>query len=307
MTDSENDSDPVEDTLLPSPERDIQPRKETRVKRILPLALAVLLFALFLYAYGPCNLRRNGCVKPMSFFQVLAFPTKENVMAFLTGNTVKRPRPTYPSSIGEKFHKDGRPRDNPGNTVICHVKSNSEEYGTLKGIQEDLKKQSFSYAFSYLPPHSFHMTVADGLIASSRKQQAWSSYVPENATMKEATDIFMGRLEGFKAFRTIRVRPVTVMGGISVKIEGVDKENDWKLWQARNALLARLGIKSGEYGFHISLAYQTRWLNMSMANAVYRHSQKFNSMLSKMEIELGPPEFCEFQTMHNFEIVKLLG
>jgi hypothetical protein len=104
-----------------------------------------------------------------------------------------------------------------------------------------------------------------------------------------------------------RVRPVGVRhnAGIGVLVDGADDTNERLLRDTRRQLSEALGYQPANfagYRFHITLAYLLHWLNEDLAQRVGEEVEAaFQGLAGTVpEIELGPPEFCNFDTMHEF-------
>ena len=84
------------------------------------------------------------------------------------------------------------------------------------------------------------------------------------------------------------------------------------LREARHQLQDLTGLYRNDidtYEFHISLGYLKQWYNDDEAAAAIAEADSlFYSHLSAYrDLEFGPIEFCKFQNMHYFEIIRVLG
>ena len=91
-------------------------------------------------------------------------------------------------NIGRKFNPDGSVRFFPGNTVISKLHEDSEIYPLISRISRSFREvQGRKYA--YLPEHSFHMTVIQGVCDEDRKAELWSRHLSLETPLEE-TDVF---------------------------------------------------------------------------------------------------------------------
>ena len=65
-----------------------------------------------------------------------------------------------PFAVGRKFDASGQPLECRGNTLLCHVDETSDGFRALSAAQNALKTCAYAQAFSFLPPRSFHITLA---------------------------------------------------------------------------------------------------------------------------------------------------
>lgn len=87
-------------------------------------------------------------------------------------------------NIGRKFNPDGSVRFFPGNTVISKLHEDSEIYPLISRISRSFREvQGSKYAF--LPEHSFHMTVIQGVCDEDRKAELWSRHLSLETPLEE--------------------------------------------------------------------------------------------------------------------------
>ncbi len=231
----------------------------------------------------------------------------------LTGRLSDRVRPPgieLPTA-GGKFTPDGAVQTWPGNTFICHVDRASTAYAALLELQEEVKKSVFNRFFTFLPPPSFHMTVYQGLAPGMTAGSGWPEDLPEELSRDEITSHLLGRLTSQALPTSYKVKVEGLFCGYSLTMIGADEAAETALRQARTALRDATGIQFSDfhdYVFHITLAYLIDWLSETAARELVAFSteleHRFKSAIGI--IELGPIEFCNFDSMHHFEPVKLL-
>jgi len=216
-----------------------------------------------------------------------------------------------PDAIGKKFAADGTVLTDPGCTTICHVDPSSPAFAALTRAQEALKAGPFAKDFAFLPPASFHMTIFDAFIESGRSRERVPAHLPEEATVNEIIEDASARVEDLVIAQEFQARPVGIFGGFSVSMTGKNAAAEQLLRKTRDQLSDTLKIRKSDhdaYRFHITLAYNLRWFQpyealqiIALSDQVGRH------LVEEIEfIDLGPVEFCSFETMHHFEPLKLL-
>ena len=235
-------------------------------------------------------------------------------IAHLTGGLSDRVRPPgieLPNA-GGKFTPDGAVQTWPGNTFICHVDRRSAAYEAILELQEEVKKSVFNRFFTFLPPPSFHMTVYQGLAPGMTAGSGWPEDLPEDLSRDEATALLLDRLQPLTLPTSYRVKVDGLFCGYSLTMVGADETDETALREARAALRDATGIEFSdfdEYVFHITLAYLVDWLSETTARELVAFGGELESRfkIAIGIIELGPIEFCNFDTMHHFEPVKRLG
>lgn len=236
-------------------------------------------------------------------------PKRPDPIAFLTGRLSDTPVPNsvLPIGPGAKFAPDGQVLPWPGNTFICHIDPDSAQHHALCQIQDALKASSFTRHFSYLPASSFHMTVFQGISNGTD----WPAGIPPEATLDEATDQLIQRLDGITLPRAVTARAHGVYGGFGLTLSGASPADEASLRDTRARLREATGIQPDDftgYTFHITLAYLLHWLDEAEAREVVAVSDalfaQYGAPLDK--IQLGAPEFCRFENMHHFQPILQL-
>ena len=230
-------------------------------------------------------------------------PKRPDPIKFLTGRLSDRPVPNsvLPIGPGAKFAPDGRVLPWPGNTFICHIDPDSPQHRALCQMQTALMASNFAGYFTYLPASSFHMTVFQGISNGTD----WPAGIPPEATLDEATDQLIQRLDGITLPRSVTVRAQGLYGGFGLTLSGASPADEAKLRDTRTRLRDATGIQPDDfdsYIFHITLSYLLRWLDEAQAAEVVALSEalftEFGAPLG--QIKLGAPEFCRFENMHHF-------
>ena len=126
------------------------------------------------------------------------------------------------------------------------------------------------------------------------------------------SDILLTRLDDIPLPQSHCIRPVDIFAGHSVTVVGADSAHEALLRQTRKQLRTATGIHPAAfetYTFHITLAYLARWLSDSEAESVITLSESLARHLQQdaPTIELGSLEFCNFDDMHHFDVLRKLG
>ena len=215
-----------------------------------------------------------------------------------------------PDHVGRRVLVDGTFSAEDGNTIIRHVTKGSRSMAVLTDIQEALATCAFGHDFAYLPTDSFHMTVFEGVIDSGREDNHWPEGIDFSAPIEVVTQIYLERFKSFAnpgPFR-MRVRDVTPNGLV---MEGAPSDDEKKAREWRNCLSDLLGYTKpnhDNYVFHVTLAYQLKWLPPE-APALYLDLLERLLQVITAEtpiLELNPTAFCKFKTITNFEELKVL-
>ena len=239
-------------------------------------------------------------------------PKRSDILSLLTGQKVGGDYPPAISAPGQggKFTPEGDLLTFPGNTFICHVDRKTAFFEALCTMQDRLTEMPLADHFSFLPKASFHMTVFCGVSGDPLGQDGWSDKLPEpeGTDLATATSRFITDLEKEKGEPGFRVKPTGLVLPATIEMTGANATEEGKL-RATRALLEKVtGIKRGDvesYGFHVSMAYPIRWLSPEQAEEVMKFAEsQFQELLSGFEaVDLGPVEFCLFQTMHRYDTI----
>jgi len=232
---------------------------------------------------------------------------------YLTGRTRALPYPPGVSAPGGggKFATDGRVQPWPGNTFICHLRKGSAAYETLLHVQERIRMSPFSGFFAFLPPPSFHMTLFQGVSPGNRPGQGWPDDIAEGTPLTDVTARLDQRIADAVVPETFRLTVDGLFALQSVRMSGADPSEVDALRQARTALRQATRITFPDfdrYTFHITLAYQIHWVSADVARQMIELSDALGAECQQHlgQVELGPIEFCSFETMHHFEVRRRL-
>lgn len=241
-------------------------------------------------------------------------PDRATRLAELTGLRSGTPHPMSITAIGGggKFAPDGTALPFPGNTFLCHVDPTSSAFEALGAMQDRLRALPTAASFAFLPKPSFHMTVFGGVCGTPLGWDGWPTDLPPGTPLPEVTTSFVDRLRGRIGATGMRVRAERCDLGTSIRVVGRDPASDGELRRLRDALRDATGLHREDhhaYAFHVTLAYQTRWLDAAVASdyleALDAAFEEARTALGS--IELGPVEVCEFDTMEAFRPVALFG
>ncbi|MBN2628911.1 MAG: DUF1868 domain-containing protein [Rhodobacteraceae bacterium] len=216
-----------------------------------------------------------------------------------------------PVAVGQKFDPAGGVLRFAGNTFLCHIDPESPAHAALTEASLALQQGPLAQAFTFLPPSSFHMTVFEGVCDAHRSGDRWPEGLGPDTPLDQVTDAFSAATARLALPQTHAIRPTGIFAGFSVAVSGADAGAEASLRQTRQALRAATGIRRADfdsYDFHITLGYLLHWLTPDQAEAVLDLSQTvFARLLSRAPvIPLGPVEFCRFDDMHAFRLIRHL-
>jgi hypothetical protein len=241
-------------------------------------------------------------------------PSRPNEIEHLTGRLSNLARPPGISLLngGGKFTPDGAVQQWPGNTFICHIDRRSHAFEAIRALQEEVKMSVFNRFFTFLPPPSFHMTVYQGLSPDTKPGSGWPADIPEGLPREEVNALLLERLNRVALPASYKIKVDGLFAGYSLTVSGADEGQERALRQTRIALRHATGISFKDfdsYVFHITMAYLIDWLSEGTAKELADYSSEIGrQFLSGIaSIALGPVEFCNFDTMHNFEVVATLA
>lgn len=215
-----------------------------------------------------------------------------------------------PDHVGRRVLVDGTFTPELGNTIIRHVTKNSRSMAVLTDLQEALATCAFGHHFAYLPTESFHMTVFEGVIDSGREENYWPKGVDFSADIETITAMYLERAETFlnPGPFTMRVRDVTPNGLI---MDGATREDEMKAREWRDHLANLHGYRKPNhesYMFHVTMAYQIRWLPPEATEVYIDLLQRLRHVIMAEApiLELDMPALCQFRSITSFEELKVL-
>ncbi|WP_349294763.1 DUF1868 domain-containing protein (plasmid) [Thioclava sp. 'Guangxiensis'] len=234
-------------------------------------------------------------------------PQRPDPIAHLTGRLSGGPRPSgiaLPGGLG-KFTPDGAVQPFPGNTFLCHIDPATEQWNALREVMEQIKMSPFARFFTFLPSSSLHMTIFQGVTSANPMPEG----LPKGATRAEASALMLDRCADLALPARHRVKVQDLFAAHSFTMIGADPDQEASLRGVRQALRRATGIAPpdfDDYVFHVSLAYLIDWLSESAAREVVAFSTELNTRLVSQiaPIDLGPVEFCHFETMHHFTPIR---
>lgn len=240
-------------------------------------------------------------------------PMRPDAIDYLTGRLSSDPRPGGISlpGAGGKFLSDGSVQHWPGNTFICHIDCRSSAFEAIRALQEEIKRSPFNRFFTFLPPSSFHMTVFQGVSPASAPGRGWPDGLDWPLARDAASAEILQRIDTVALPNRSTIRLVDVFAAHSLTVTGATAQDEEDLRAARQTLRDATRIAQADfddYVFHISLAYLIDWVSEPLARDIAAFSAELTAELAARlgDITLGPVEFCEFDTMHHFEPLKLL-
>ena len=241
-------------------------------------------------------------------------PIRPDQVEYLTGRHSGRLRPSGIALLGEggKFTPDGAVQRWPGNTFVCHVDPRSRAHMLMRELQEEIRKSAFGRFFTFLPAPSFHMTVLQGCSPDTRPGHELPKDPYDGLGRDDVTRAMLARLEGCSLPKGFRIKVRNLFAGHSLTVSGANPAEENAIRQARRELSDRTGLRFADfetYILHITLSYLLEWLSDSTARELAEFSIEAGDRLAAKigDIDLGPVEFCNFETMHHFEPVRILA
>lgn len=230
----------------------------------------------------------------------------------LTAPAEGAPNPT----LGVKFARDGSPLPFRGNTVICHIPETAPEVPAFAELARRLRDLPWGGRFAFLPAASYHMTVFEGVTDAERTPERWPEGVSPDAPLEDITRRFIDRLRGLAVPQRFAMRPIGLVpmgtGGTVVGLEPAGEDTARQIRGLREAFALILGLRKPNhdaYRFHITLSYLLDWLSPAEAEQHLAAHEHFAKALIETHpvLQLGPPEFCVFETLHRFLPVLRFG
>lgn len=213
----------------------------------------------------------------------------------------------WSKNVGNKFNKDGSPKEFLGNTIICHIPKDSPTYLFLLKIVMLLKKQPWGKKFSFLPPSSLHMTVFEGVRDDRRRLPFWTTKLPLDAPLEQIDHLLMNlwpTLPKPKSFK-MRWKYLEIDDTIGINLKPISKDIEQEMRYYRDLLSEQTGIRTrnhNHYGFHITIAYLIQRLTLKELLQSILWGISLNSKFKKEFgiLQLGSPELCFYADLFNF-------
>lgn len=209
---------------------------------------------------------------------------------------------------GEKFGSDGQVLPFPGNSIVCHLDTDSVQHRLLCELQGVARQENFAPAFAELPPSSFHMTVLDLVCDKVREPYAWIKGLSLDAPFELVDREIVHRVSGQPFPKKLRMRFVDFgpyRTTIHIRLEPADDETMEVLSCFRDALSEASGVRHpnhDSYQFHVSLAYLLCSLTKEQERALFQFQDRWSYRLSEGFdiLELRAPELVFFENMFFF-------
>lgn len=211
----------------------------------------------------------------------------------------------FGSSIGTKLSEQGTFRCFAGNTIVSSL-VDSPIFPALVHLQQRLLADGRAPYLAPLPPPSFHMTLFEGLCDQNREEGRWSSHVPLDATIEEATALLKDRWTQLPSLEAavMRLDSLGINTAVSVGLLP-STQDDWeRLQEYRRCASQLLGIalpSRDTYRFHVGLAYGMMPAEGDDALFTRFRCEIDTELRSKnMQFVLPTPKFCSFVDMTEF-------
>lgn len=222
-----------------------------------------------------------------------------------------------PLFLNRRFDAAGSALRCAGNTVVTHV-TNAALNAAIEGLAHRLSTGPAGDSFAWLPASSYHMTVFNGLLYDERDALHWPATLPADASEDEADHFMQARIAAVPAPPRPFCMKLTGFSGVKSHALGLslaaqDREEDRRLrtWRDQLATATDLTQRPGHalYRFHITLAYMINWPNEGLAAAFDLELEDGLATLAQAfpVLELGPAQFCTFDDMTHFEVVRELA
>ncbi|ARE39026.1 hypothetical protein RGUI_0885 [Rhodovulum sp. P5] len=234
---------------------------------------------------------------------------RDAALTYLTGGMAEGA--VRPRHLGEKFTPDGAPLPFPGNTTLCHLDPQSAAHAAVTHAQAQLRSGPLADSFAFLPPASFHMTVFEGVNDAHRVPERWPADLSLGTPLGDVTQHFETALAACDLPQRFTISPLELFAGFAISVTGATAPDLRTMRAARDRMSAALHLRRPDhdrYRFHITLAYPLRWFNADEASAIVDLCEEIFAGLAPAmgTVPLGPIAFCQFETMHRFDPLRLL-
>ncbi|GHB43708.1 hypothetical protein GCM10007094_36410 [Pseudovibrio japonicus] len=178
-------------------------------------------------------------------------------------------------------------------------------------MQRGLKELPQASHFTFLPEPSFHMTQFCGVSGSPLGSDGWPKEFERGTGLREITECYLRRFKMLQLPQRVSVKPVGPDSPNRIRMEPASEKDARALQQIRDSLQDLTGIYRADissYRFHVTLSYQTKWLETAAAEAYWdAATDLYDTYLDSVrQVDFGPLEFCEFDTMHHFPALALI-
>ncbi|MEO1701173.1 MAG: DUF1868 domain-containing protein [Pseudomonadota bacterium] len=212
--------------------------------------------------------------------------------------------------VGTRYDSAGSFLTERGNTIVRHVVPGSATEQAMIELRSQMQAGPLGPLLALTDVESYHMTLFNGAIETSRTPDTWPVDVPLDADVNDTTVLIQERLATFEGPASFAMRPVEVTP-FGLTLTGATDVDEATARAWRDSLPAHFGYRSTDheaYIFHTTVAYLKDWLPDEVlleAKAFYaRLTDMFLARVSMMD--LGPPCFCTFEDMNWFEPLIVL-
>ncbi len=221
-------------------------------------------------------------------------------------NEAPRTRRESGVCVGTKFLPNGQPRSYPGNTIISLIAHDSEEADTLRACVETVAP-AIGQFFSFLPSASWHMTVIELLCDEVRATEFWSRFLPLDAPLQLADEVFSRAVGAVKAPASFDMRfrcLSSTTGALGLLLDPADSDTAASLASYRERISEVCGVRFPEhdrYQFHITLAYEIERPTAAEQLQVSEALARADGQLRGQIFRIGSPALMLFEDMTAFK------
>lgn len=222
-----------------------------------------------------------------------------------------------PVGIGEKYDASGKALPFPGNTILCHVHDANPAHAVLTEVTAALRAKLGDRNIAWTPPSSYHMTLFDGSLDTRRRPGDWPHMLPLNASLDACNSYIGDKLKAFDLGMELPIRMVADEGlatktDMHYPLRPVDAAEGRRVRRLRDRLAEVTGVRHANhesYQFHATFGYYIHSFDSLAAERRYQELwlAAIREIRRRMPvIELGPPGYCLFNTMDDFQVQFLL-
>lgn len=215
-----------------------------------------------------------------------------------------------PRHLGSRYNEAGNFLNDPGNTVVCHLRKGSATEAALLAVRERIRRKAVN-SMAFTAPASLHMTLFQGVLDRRRSPSYWPEGVALDTSVHAITELFAKRLVGFEPGPALTVEAVAVLPS-GIIVDGVTPADRHALADWRNRLADLFGYRHPDhdsYEFHITYAYPISWIastELDSWQALLDEALVFIRLAAPI-LELNAPALCSFEDMNRFDELVILG
>ncbi|KXT11952.1 hypothetical protein AC579_1003 [Pseudocercospora musae] len=229
----------------------------------------------------------------------------------------KPPRRAFPDSVPSRASSNGEIQRWPGNTFICPFGDESPLRKILQKIQDTIRcRERLAQKMHFMPEISWHMTIFEGVNEENRAPGFWP-LGKEGQELEDCTKEFLERLDGVELreeglappyqmqVEGIAMRP----GSVWLKIEAESRVEERRLRRLRDVLAKSIGLRTPtheSYEWHVGFCYLIRHLDDEDEAELRRIVDELETTV-KVKFELKSLHFCDFENLHVFRSLLVLG